>query len=160
MKFIVSSSELQKRLTQVSGVLSTNTVLPILMDFLFEIEENTLTVIGTDLETVVKVKLEVEAREPGRICIPARILLDSLKNIPEQPLAFDIDASYTIEITSDTGKYQIMGEDPENFPKEPVAEEANSFNLAAPIMHSIINKCMFATSNDNLRPAMSGVFSK
>lgn len=158
MKFIVSSAELQKRLQHVSGVLSTNTVLPILMDFLFEIEGNKLTVMGTDLETVVKVTLEVEAKEPGRICIPAKILLESLKNIPDQPLAFDIDASYTIEITSDTGKYQIMGEDPENFPKEPEATESSSFELSTTVMHAIINKCMFATSSDNLRPAMSGVF--
>lgn len=158
MKFIVSSTQLLKHLQQISGVLNTNTVLPILMDFLFEIDDNQLTITGTDLETVVKVKMDVEAKEPGKVCIPARILLDSLKNIPEQPLTFSIDSSYAVEITSDTGKYRVMGEDPENYPKEPPAEEINSFKMPSSAMHTIINKCSFATSSDNLRPAMSGVF--
>lgn len=158
MKFIVSSTQLLKHLQQISGVLNSNTVLPILLDFLFEIKDNQLTVIGTDLETVVKVKMEIEAKDAGRVCIPARILLDSLKNIPEQPLTFDIDSSFAVEITSDTGKYKVMGENPDNFPKEPAAEEASSFKLPSMAMHTIINKCLFATSSDNLRPAMSGVF--
>lgn len=158
MKFIVSSTQLLKHLQQIGGVLNSNTVLPILLDFLFEIKDNQLTVIGTDLETVVKVRMEVEAKESGRVCIPARILLDSLKNIPEQPLTFNIDASFAVEITSDTGKYKVMGENPDNFPKEPAADEANSFKLPSAAMHTIINKCLFATSSDNLRPAMSGVF--
>src|SRR5580698_4465465 len=85
MKFIVSSSALLKQLQQISGVINANTVLPILEDFLFEVEKNKLTVVATDLETVMKVHLEVEARVSGRVCIPARILLDSLKNIPDQP---------------------------------------------------------------------------
>jgi len=128
------------------------------MDFLFEIEDNHLTVVGTDLETVVKVKMDVEAKEPGRICIPARILLDSLRNIPEQPLTFDIDRNYAVEITSDTGRYKVMGENPDDFPKDPTAEKVNTFQLPSSLMHTIINKCLFATSTDNLRPAMSGVF--
>jgi len=158
MKFIVSSTQLLKHLQQISGVLNSNTVLPILLDFLFEIEGNQLTVVGTDLETVVKVNLQIEAKEQGRVCIPARILIDSLKNIPEQPLTFTIDSSYAIEITSDTGKYKVMGENPDNFPKEPTAEESTSFKMPSTVMHTIINKCLFAASNDNLRPAMSGVY--
>lgn len=158
MKFIVSSSQLLKQLQLISGVLGTNTVLPILMDFLFEIKDNHLTVVGTDLETVVKVKLDVESREPGKICIPARILLDSLKNIPEQPLTFDIDNNYSVEITSDTGRYRVMGENPDDFPKDPTAEAANTFRLPSTLIHTIVNKCLFATSTDSLRPAMSGVF--
>jgi len=80
MKFIVSSSALLKHLQQISGVISANTVLPILEDFLFEVEKNKLTIVATDLETVMKVHMEVEARETGKVCIPAKILLDSLKN--------------------------------------------------------------------------------
>lgn len=158
MKFIVSSTQLLKHLQQISGVLNSNTVLPILLDFLFEIKDNQLTIVGTDLETVVKVNLKIEAKEQGRVCIPARILLDSLKNIPEQPLTFTIDSSYAVEITSDTGKYKVMGENPDNFPKEPTAEESTSFKMPSTVMHTIINKCLFAASNDNLRPAMSGVY--
>ena len=97
MKFIVSSTQLLKHLQQISGVLNTNTVLPILLDFLFEIEKNELTIVGTDLETVVRVKMSIESKEQGRLCVPARILIDSLKNIPEQPLTFTIDKSFDVD---------------------------------------------------------------
>jgi DNA polymerase-3 subunit beta len=158
MKFIVSSSALLKQLQQISGVINTNTVLPILEDFLFEIDKNKLTVVATDLETVMKVSLEAEAKETGKVCIPARILIDSLKNIPEQPLTFNIDKHFGIEITSDNGKYKVMGENPDNFPKEPVADETSSFTTTSSALVTAINKTLFAVSNDDLRPAMTGVF--
>jgi DNA polymerase III subunit beta len=158
MKFIVSSSALLKQLQQINGVINSNTVLPILEDFLFDIDKNKLTVVATDLETVMKVHLEVEAKESGRVCIPAKILMDSLKNIPEQPLTFNIDKNFGIELTSDNGKYKVMGENPDNFPKEPVADDANSFTITSSALVTAINKSLFAVSNDDLRPAMTGVF--
>lgn len=158
MKFIVSSSQLLKHLQQISGVINANTVLPILEDFLFEIEANKLTVVATDLETVMKVHLDIEARESGKVCIPSKILLDSLKNIPEQPLTFNIDKTFAVEITSNNGKYKVMGENPDNFPKEPVADTATTFNMPASSLVTAINKSLFAVSNDDLRPAMTGVF--
>ena len=158
MKFIVSSSALLKQLQQINGVINSNTVLPILEDFLFDIDKNKLTVVATDLETVMKVHLEVEAKESGRVCIPAKILMDSLKNIPEQPLTFSIDKNFGIELTSDNGKYKVMGENPDNFPKEPVADDANSFTITSSALVTAINKSLFAVSNDDLRPAMTGVF--
>ena len=158
MKFIVSSSALLKQLQLISGVINANTVLPILEDFLFEIEANTLTVVATDLETVMKVHLDIEAKESGKVCIPAKILLDTLKNIAEQPLTFTIDAKFGIEITSDNGKYKVMGENPDNFPKEPLADDENSFTMTSSALVTAINKSLFAVSNDDLRPAMTGVF--
>lgn len=158
MKFIVSSSSLLKQLQHISGVISANTVLPILEDFLFEVDKNKLTVVATDLETVMRVQLEIEARETGRVCIPARILMDSLKNIADQPLTFTIDKNYGVEITSDNGKYKVMGENPDNFPKEPAADDTSSFTISAAALVTAINKTLFATSNDDLRPAMTGVF--
>ncbi len=158
MKFIASASGLLKRLQQINGVINANTVLPILEDFLFEIEGNKLAITATDLETVMRVEMEIEANESGKVCIPAKILLESLKNIPEQPLTFDIDDNYAIEITSDNGKYKVMGENPDNFPKEPAADEATSFTLTSDALVTAINKTIFATSNDDLRPAMTGVY--
>jgi DNA polymerase-3 subunit beta len=157
MKFIVSSSALLKQLQQIGGVINTNTVLPILEDFLFEIEKNKLTVVATDLETVMKVHLNIEAKDTGKVCIPAKILIDSLKNIPEQPLTFNIDKNYGIEITSDNGKYKVMGENPDNFPKEPQANDAGSFSMTSGDLVTAINKTIYAVSNDDLRPAMTGV---
>ena len=158
MKFIVSSSTLLKQLQQISGVINANTVLPILEDFLFEIEKNKLTVVATDLETVMKVHLDIEAKDSGKVCIPAKILMDSLKNIPEQPLTFTIDKNFGVELTSDNGKYKVMGENPDNFPKEPTADDANAFTMTSTALVTAINKAIFAVSNDDLRPAMTGVF--
>ena len=158
MKFIVSSSALLKQLQQISGVINSNTVLPILEDFLFEIDKSRLTVVATDLETVMKVHMDIEAKDSGKVCIPAKILMDSLKNIAEQPLTFNIDKNFGVEITSDNGKYKVMGENPDNFPKEPAADDANSFTMTSSALVTAINKAIFAVSNDDLRPAMTGVF--
>ena len=158
MKFIVNSSLLLKQLQHIAGVINANTVLPILEDFLFEIDKNKLTVVATDLETVMRIQLEIEAKDAGKVCIPGKILLDSLKNIPEQPLTFNIDKNFGVEITSDNGKYKVMGENPDNFPKEPAADDTTSFQLSASALITSINKTLFATSNDDLRPAMTGVF--
>ncbi len=158
MKFIVSSSSLLKQLQQISGVINANTVLPILEDFLFEIEKNKLTITATDLETVMKVHMDIESKEGGRVCIPGKILLDSLKNISEQPLTFNIDKNFAIEITSDNGKYKVMGENPDNFPKEPAGDDTTSFTMTSGALVTAINKALFAVSNDDLRPAMTGVF--
>ena len=158
MKFIVSSSALLKQLQQISGVINSNTVLPILEDFLFEIEKNKLTVVATDLETVMKIHMDIEAKDAGKVCIPAKILIDTLKNIAEQPLTFNVDKNYGIEITSDNGKYKMMGENPDNFPREPQADDANSFTMSSTALVTAINKTVFAVSTDDLRPAMTGVF--
>jgi DNA polymerase-3 subunit beta len=158
MKFIVSSSALLKHLQQISGVINANTVLPILEDFLFDIHKNKLTVIATDLETVMKVELDIEAKDSGKVCIPAKILMDSLKNIPDQPLTFTIEKNFAIEITSDNGKYKVMGENPDNFPKEPTADDATVFTMSSSALVTAINKTLFSVSNDDLRPAMTGVY--
>lgn len=158
MKFIVSSSSLLKHLQQIQGVISSNTVLPILEDFLFDIQDKKLNVVATDLETVMRIQLDVESTENGKICIPAKILIDSLKNLPDQPLTFTFDSNFAIEITSDNGKYKIMGENPDSFPKEPEADDTNSFTIASHALVTAINKTLFAVSTDDLRPAMTGVF--
>lgn len=158
MKFIASSTALLKHLQNISGVINANTVLPILEDFLFEIDKNKLTIVATDLETVMRTEMTVEAKETGRVCIPAKILIDSLKNIPDQPLTFTIDKNFGVEITSDNGKYKVMGENPDNFPKEPVADDTTSFTMTSSALVTAINKTLFATSSDDLRPAMTGVF--
>jgi DNA polymerase III subunit beta len=158
MKFIVSSSLLSKQLQQISGVISGNTVLPILEDFLFEVKGKNLHLTATDLETVLNVQVEVESKVDGRICIPHKVLSDYLKNIADQPITFSIDKTFAVEITSDNGKYKIMGENPDNFPKAPVNDDENSFTMTSGSLVTAINKTLFAVSNDDLRPAMTGVF--
>ena len=158
MKFIVSASSLLKQLQQISGVINANTVLPILEDFSFDITDKKMSITATDLETVMRVQMDVESNENGRVCVPAKILLDSLKNISDQPLTFNIDKNYGIEITSSNGKYKMMGENPDNFPKEPVADDTNNFTMISSALVTAINKTLFAVSSDDLRPAMTGVY--
>ncbi len=159
MKFIVSTNALLKNLQLASGVIGTSNVLPILEDFLFDIVDGKLTVSATDLETSMSTAMEIESKENIRIAIPAKILVDTLKTLPEQPITFDIDPnSYAVEITSNNGKYKLAGEDPEDFPKIPEAENLNTLVMPATALAEAITNTLFATSNDELRPAMTGVY--
>jgi DNA polymerase-3 subunit beta len=159
MRFIVSTSTLLKQLQAVSGALSSSTVLPILENFLFQIKDGNLTISATDLQTSMTTSLTVETNENGRICIPSRILLDTLKSLPEQPVTFSVDEkTFAVEIKAGDGSYKLSGENGEDFPKIPVVENALSVNLPASVLAEAINKTIFAVSNDELRPAMTGVY--
>ncbi|MBA3647480.1 MAG: DNA polymerase III subunit beta [Chitinophagales bacterium] len=158
MKFIVSSGSLLKQLQLIGGVVSSNTVLPILEDFLFEIKEGMLTVFSTDLETSMSSMLDVETGEEGKIAVPARLLIDILKTLPEQPLTFSVnEKNLSIEITSDKGKYRLTGENGDDFPRIPVPEETKEIKLPSPVIANAINKTLFAIGTDDMRPAMTGV---
>src|SRR5690606_4723738 len=160
MRFIVNSTALLKYLQQINGVISTNTVLSVLEDFLFELKGNTLTLTATDLETMMRVKMEVsEANGDGQICIPSKIVMEYLKNLPEQPVTFNInEEDLSIEMSSNVGKYKISGEKASDFPKEAEPVDTSSFTLPAIRLIEAINNTIFATSNDTVRPAMTGVF--
>lgn len=159
MRFIVSTSTLLKHLQAVSGALSNSAVLPILENFLFEIKDASLTISATDLQTSMTTSVAVESKEGGKIAVPSKILLDTLKTLPEQPIAFSVDdKTFAIEISAGDGKYRLSGENGEDFPKIPVVDNASSVNLPASVLAEAINKTIFAVSNDELRPAMTGVF--
>ena len=159
MRFIVSTSTLLKQLQAVGGALSSSTVLPILENFLFRIQDGNLTISATDLQTSMTTSLPVETQENGRIAIPSRILLDTLKSLPEQPVTFSVDdKTFGVEIKAGDGSYKLSGENGEDFPKIPTVENASSVNLPASVLAEAINKTIFAVSNDELRPAMTGVY--
>lgn len=159
MKFTVSSSTLLKQLSSINGVVNSNPVVPILENFLFEIEQGKLMITASDLQTSMKVQLDVEADENGSVAVPARILMDTLKNLPEQPVTFTIDeASYTVEINSNNGHYRLAGENATDFPKLPQVSESKEINLPAATLQKAVSNTLFATSTDELRPAMTGVY--
>ncbi|MCH8330691.1 MAG: DNA polymerase III subunit beta [Bacteroidetes bacterium] len=159
MKFIASTSALLKQLQLINGVISTNTVLPILEDFLFEIKSGKLTISATDLETSMSTEMDIESKEDGKIAIPAKILLDTLKTLPDQPLTFSVDEqSYGIEITTDNGKFKLAGENGDDFPRIPAAENVTNTSIPGSVLNKAINKTLFAVSTDELRPAMTGVY--
>ncbi|MFT7031737.1 MAG: DNA polymerase-3 subunit beta [Cyclobacteriaceae bacterium] len=159
MKFIVSSSYLKKELAAINGVITTNPVVPILENFLFEINDGKLTVTASDLQTSMVTELEVEAKENGSIAVPSKILMETLTNLPEQPVTFSIDEeTYSIEINSDNGRYKLSGENATDFPKVPTVSDGNAINISSDILANAINNTILATSNDELRPAMTGVY--
>ena len=160
MKFIVSSAQLQKHLQQISGVLNSNNPIPILDNFLFVVNKGQLTVSASDMESTMITTLNVnDSKNEGRIAIPAKILIDTLKTFPEQPLTFLVDEKkFGIEIVSDYGKYKLTGFSGEEYPKIPTIEKPKSFSLKASALLDAINKSLFATGNDEMRPVMSGVY--
>jgi DNA polymerase-3 subunit beta len=160
MNFIISSSTLLRNLQSISGVLNSNNSLPILDNFLFELAGGQLTISASDLENTMKTTVAPdEGKEDGKIAIPAKLLLDTLKNFSDQPLVFHIDSSnFGIEISSDYGKYKLVGQNADDFPKSPEIENTNSVTITGAIVATAIEKTLFATGNDELRPVMSGVF--
>lgn len=159
MRFVVSSSTLLKHLNSVNGVITTNPVVPILENFLFEVSEGLLTVSASDLQTSMITEIPVDSKTKGSIAVPAKILLDTLKNLPEQPVTFSIDEStYSIEISSDNGRYRLSGENATDFPKVPAVKNGYSVEMSADVLNRAIASTLFAASNDELKPAMTGVY--
>ncbi len=159
MKFIVNSTALLKQISAINGVITTNPVVPILENFLFEISDGTLTVTASDLQTSMITELPVESKESGSIALPAKILLDTLKNLPEQPVTFSInEKTYSIEISSDNGRYKLAGENATDFPKVPGVSNDFSIEISSHVLGTAVSNTIFATSNDELRPAMTGVY--
>ncbi|AZJ36155.1 DNA polymerase III subunit beta [Tenacibaculum sp. FZY0031] len=158
MKFIVSSSQLLKQLQVLGGVINSNNTLPILDNFLFELSENELKISASDLETTMSSVIEVESTDTGAIAINARLLLDTLKTFPEQPLTFKVEGDNTIEIISEQGKYDMAYFSGDEFPKAVELPSPSSTEIPSHILATAISKTIFAAGNDDLRPVMSGVF--
>src|SRR5690554_6998632 len=158
MKFIVSSTYLLKQLQVLGGVINNSNTLPILDNFLFELNNSELTISASDLETTMSAKLEVESENSGNIAVPARLLLETLKTFPEQPLTFVVEENNTIEISSNHGKYALAYADGNEFPKAVSLDDATSTTITGDILSTAISKTIFAAGNDDLRPVMSGVF--
>lgn len=161
MKFVVSSSELLSHLQAISRVISTKNTLPILDNFLFNLNKNELEITASDLESTLITKMSIENAEgSGLIAIPARILLDMLKEFSAQPLTFDINMdTLAIVINSENGKFNAMGQNGVDFPVLPVLkkEKKNSFTLNSEVLLAGISRTVFATADDELRPVMGGI---
>lgn len=157
MKFIVSSSYLLKELQVLGGIINNNNTLPILDNFLFNLDSNSLTVSASDLETTISSVLEVESTDRGNVCISAKLLLETLKTFPEQPLTFTVSDN-TVEISSEHGKYTLAYADAEDFPKAIELNDSSSLKIQGDILANAISKTIFASGNDDMRPVMNGVF--
>ncbi|MBE6280906.1 MAG: DNA polymerase III subunit beta [Bacteroides sp.] len=161
MKFIVSSTGLFSHLQAVSRVINSKNSLPILDCFLMELTDGTLSITASDSETTLSTSLEVnESDTDGRFAVSSKTLLDALKEIPEQPLSFNVNLS-TLEITVQyqNGKYSLMGQNADEYPQTPVlGSNSVHVQLDAQVALSGINRSLFATADDELRPVMNGIY--
>ncbi len=160
MKFILSSLKLLKAVQSLSGVINSSNTLPILDDFLFNISENELKITASDLETTMVVSIQPDMVEgAGEVTIPARLLIDILKNFPDIPVSFNIDEeTLSIEITTGEGRYKMAGHKSDEFPQVPVLAEPMRWEIPADVLVCGFEKTVFATGNDEIRPVMTGVF--
>ena len=162
MKFVVSSSELLGHLQAISRVISSKNTLPILDNFLFNLSGNDLEITASDLESTLITRMKLENTDgDGTIALPARILLDTLKEFSVQPLTFDIHlGTMAVVISSENGKFNVIGQNGIDFPALPAIKKDKkiSFSIKADVLLAGINKTLFATADDELRPVMGGIF--
>ena len=142
----------------LGGILNNTNTLPILDNFLFEINKNVLTLTASDLETTFSTKLTIESEDTGTIALPAKILLDTLKTFPEQPLTLIQTDRNTVEIIANNGKYAVAYVDGSEFPQAAVVPDPKNTVIEGGQLADAINSTLFASGNDDLRPVMSGVF--
>ena len=158
MKFIVSSASLLKELQKLGGIINNTNTLPILDNFLFEVNKNNLIITASDLETTFSSIINVESELDSMVALPARLLLDTLKTFPEQPLTFLKTEKNTVEISANNGKYAVAYVGGEEFPKAPQVNDSKTIQIKSNTLHTAISSTLFASGNDDLRPVMSGVF--
>lgn len=161
MKFNVSSSKLFSQLQAVSRVINNKNALPILDDVLFELVGNELKLTASDGETTVRTAIEVEGAEGGgKVASAAKLLLETLKEFSEQPLAFTIDEqNFAVNMVSQNGTYSFVGVNGNEYPEMPQDEaDAQELSLPATTLQSAIEKTIFCTADDPLRPVMNGIY--
>ncbi|MDR2040650.1 MAG: DNA polymerase III subunit beta [Bacteroidales bacterium] len=162
MKFVVSSTELLSHLQAISKVINSKNTLPILDNFLFKLDGNTLEITASDLETTLITRMTLtNASDPGAIAVPAKFLTEYLGKFSEQPLTFNINTeTYSIHINSETGESNIMGYDAEDFPQLPELKKdmVSPLSMPADVVLQGVSKTIFATGDDELRPVMNGIF--
>lgn len=162
MNFVVSSTELLSHLQAVSRVISSKNTLPILDNYLFQLKKKELTVTASDLETTLITKINLDnADGNGNIAIEAKRLNDILKEFPEQPLTFNIDSeTLNVDILSENGKFSVKGQSGDEFPQLPNlnTENISKISVSSEVLNGGINKAIFATADDELRPVMNGIY--
>ena len=161
MRFTVSSTALSSKLSALSRVINSKNSLPILADFVFDIEDNKLCLTASDSENVMETELPlVESDGSGRFAIGNKDLLEGVKGFSEQPITFDVNLETNIaKISYQNGMFSMPIESADEFPKaQAVSEGATTLTLPSNIMADNLGRSLFATAQDELRPVMNGVY--
>lgn len=159
MKFIVSSLKLLKNLQALSGVIGSKNTLPILDDFLFQLTENELKITTSDLDVTMSVSMVPDMVDgTGEVTIPARLLLEIMKNFPDVPITIAIDNNtLAVELIAGEGRYKLAGHKSDEFPQLPAMTDTSTWEIPADVLAKGFEKTVFATGVDEIRPIMSGV---
>jgi DNA polymerase-3 subunit beta len=158
MKFSVSSGDLVQGLSAVVGAVPTKATMPILETVLFEIEDGKLKLCATDLEVSIVEHVAVDIQSEGAVAVPARRLLDTLRQLPDIPVLFEVDDKGNVKFKTDKGNYKLAGEKAADFPAIPSLDGGQVIKTTTESLLRAIHKTSFAVSNDDLRPAMMGVY--
>ncbi|MDR1847597.1 MAG: DNA polymerase III subunit beta [Bacteroidales bacterium] len=162
MKFIVNGELLHKAMQSISGIISTNNAIPVVENFLLTLEDNSIVITGSDLETMASVKLELDSFEAGKVnqvLVPANMFDDLVGSFSSVPLSIIInDDTLAVEIKAGDEKYQIAGLPSENYPAMKEVNDPKTMSLSSAVIVDAIGKTAFAASNDELRPQMTGIF--
>ena len=161
MRFTVSSTALSSRLAALSRVINSKNSLPILGDFLFEISGNNLCLTASDSENVMKTSMEItETDSDGRFCVGNHDLLEAVKGFSEQPITFDVNYTENIaKISYQNGMFSLPIENADEYPQaQSINEGANVINISSELLSANINRSIFATAQDELRPVMNGIY--
>lgn len=162
MKFIVASGELQKALQIVSGVISSSQSRPILENFLFELDNEILKITASDGETTLITSVGVKSDDSGKIAVPAKMFQEVIKSFGDQPLTFSVKESESgegglLEILDEKDNYFVALDNAEDYPELPEFDAAQKVTISSGVLADALSNTLFATSNDSLRPVMTGV---
>lgn len=157
MKFSVARDNIHKALQNIIGVVPTKTTTPILNDILFELENNNLKLTATDLEILISTSVNVNGEENGTVAVPAKFLNEIIRELGNEKITFEQESGYRVKLTTERGEYRIVGEPSTDFPLMPVEENMSSFEIEKKVFRRMIEKSLFAVSNDELRPALMGI---
>lgn len=163
MRFTVSSSALSSKLNMLAKVIGSKNSLPILDCFLFQVANGEMSITASDSDNVIKSTLALTDHDgKGEFCVPNRVILDALKELPEQPLHFDVDAAgeaVAIKIVYQNGLYNFTGQSAEEYPRTQSMNDAcTTVSLPTEMLINNISRSLFATANDELRPVMNGIY--
>ena len=161
MRFTVSSSALSSKLNMLAKVIGSKNSLPILENFLFQVANGEMTITASDSDNIIKSKIELtDCEGEGEFCVPNRVILDALKELPEQPLHFDVDTdTFAIKIVYQNGLYNFTGQNAEEYPRtQSMGDGCTSVTLPTELLIDNISRCLFATASDELRPVMNGIY--
>ncbi len=158
MKFTVKSNDLISAINKVISVTPTRSTLPILSNLFFSLEGKELTIMGSDLEVYIEVKMNVDGKSDGQVALPAKKLETLLQNLSGKELNFDLQNGYKTVIKTKGGKWTLTGEDPNDFPMPAEVEDSKEIDISGALITRYLPKAIHAASSDELRRSMNGVY--